>query len=109
MVGLASPVGPQETDDLPSSTEKEILSTATWLAYRLVNPSTVIIMIYPTSESSVWLAAPLISVNGWGAVQAPADNHDSGDGEEVSIGANRALAGLGPAMVARAAYPGSPS
>ena len=44
VVVFPAPLGPRKPTICPLSTLKEMLSTATWLAYRLVNPSTVIIL-----------------------------------------------------------------
>src|SRR5580658_5445533 len=47
VVVLPAPLGPRKPTICPLSTSKEILSTATVRAYRLVRPSTLIILRYP--------------------------------------------------------------
>src|SRR5208283_5756902 len=47
VVVLPAPLGPRKPTICPLSTSKEMLSTATVRAYRLVRPSTLIIMLCP--------------------------------------------------------------
>src|SRR5580658_6151329 len=47
VVVLPAPLGPRKPTICPLSTSKEMLSTATVRAYRLVRPSTLIILRYP--------------------------------------------------------------
>src|ERR1700678_2924128 len=56
VVVLPAPLGPRKPTICPLSTSKEMLSTATVRAYRLVRPSTLIILRYPgRNERIVWL------------------------------------------------------
>src|ERR1700680_2903933 len=47
VVVLPAPLGPRKPTICPFSTSNEILSTATVRAYRLVRPSTLIILVCP--------------------------------------------------------------
>src|SRR5579871_6784039 len=47
VVVLPAPFGPRKPTICPFSTSNEILSTATVRAYRLVRPSTLIMLVYP--------------------------------------------------------------
>src|SRR4051794_797080 len=47
VVVFPAPFGPKKPTICPFSTSKEMLSTATVRAYRLVRPSTLIIMVCP--------------------------------------------------------------
>src|SRR3954469_3834447 len=47
VVVFPAPLGPKKPTICPFSTSKEMLSTATVRAYRLVRPSTLIIMVCP--------------------------------------------------------------
>ena len=47
VVVFPAPLGPRKPTICPFSTSKEILSTATVRAYRLVRPSTLIILMFP--------------------------------------------------------------
>src|SRR5215831_19508932 len=50
VVVFPAPLGPRKPTICPFSTSKEMLSTATVRAYRLVRPSTLIILCYPRSD-----------------------------------------------------------
>src|SRR5947209_1987817 len=50
VVVFPAPFGPKKPTICPFSTSKEMLSTATLRAYRLVRPSTLIILCLPRSE-----------------------------------------------------------
>src|SRR3954466_5963219 len=50
VVVFPAPFGPRKPTICPFSTSKEILSTATVRAYRLVRPSTLIILCCPRSD-----------------------------------------------------------
>src|SRR5215469_2604797 len=52
VVVLPAPFGPRKPTIWPFSTSKEILSTATVRAYRLVRPSTLIILV--TQSTKTW-------------------------------------------------------
>src|SRR5438552_18624906 len=54
VVVFPAPLGPRNPTIWPFSTSKEISSTATVRAYRLVKPSTLIILICPQTEQT-WL------------------------------------------------------
>src|SRR5579864_2696331 len=54
VVVLPAPFGPRKPTICPFSTSKEMLSTATVRAYRLVRPSTLIILCYPRSDRRIW-------------------------------------------------------
>src|ERR1700687_5284055 len=85
VVVLPAPLGPRKPTICPLSTEKEMLSTATWFAYPLVNPSTVIIMIKLDEGARCLFSGNTGECKRMASMRLPADNHDSGDGEEVSI------------------------
>src|SRR3954447_4381937 len=55
VVVFPAPFGPRKPTIYPFSTSKEMLSTATLRAYRLVRPSTLIILCLPRSERHAWL------------------------------------------------------
>src|SRR5437764_3778636 len=55
VVVFPAPFGPRKPTICPFSTSKEMLSTATLRAYRLVRPSTLIILCLPRSEDVPWL------------------------------------------------------
>src|SRR5436189_5817708 len=50
VVVFPAPFGPRKPTICPFSTSKEMLSTATVRAYRLVRPSTLIILLYPDQK-----------------------------------------------------------
>src|SRR5580700_5102406 len=50
VVVLPAPLGPRKPTIWPFSTSKEMLSTATVRAYRLVRPSTLIIFLFPSVD-----------------------------------------------------------
>src|SRR6476646_3719350 len=50
VVVFPAPLGPRKPTICPFSTSKEMLSTASVRAYRLVRPSTLIILYLPRSE-----------------------------------------------------------
>src|ERR1051326_1667071 len=50
VVVFPAPFGPKKPTICPFSTSKEILSTATVRAYRLVSPSTLIILCCPRTD-----------------------------------------------------------
>src|SRR5690242_10961069 len=53
VVVFPAPLGPRNPTIWPFSTSKEILSTATVRAYRLVNPSTLIIFWFQTRATNL--------------------------------------------------------
>src|SRR5690349_2327389 len=61
VVVFPAPLGPRNPTIWPLSTSKEILSTATVRAYRLVRPSTLIMLFFPdwTDALSFHFAAEL--------------------------------------------------
>src|SRR5450755_3470610 len=65
VVVLPAPLGPRKPTICPFSTSKEMLSTAIVRAYRLVRPSTLIILVVPSGADDGChfgrMAAPSVS------------------------------------------------
>src|SRR5580698_1971249 len=79
VVVLPAPLGPRKPTICPFSTSKEILSTASLRAYRLVSPSTLIIRVTQCYSGRASIAF----------VSLYRTLHHSGQGRGVSIGSGR--------------------
>src|SRR5512142_37605 len=98
VVVFPAPFGPRKPTICPFSTSKEMLSTATVRAYRFVRPSTLIILLSPSSDRriDVTFGRRRHIPNGYAGTILPMKFNSTDAGQVLSILEDRGLPASAP-------------